>query len=91
MKILRNLCVKLIRFYQTSISPLKPQCCRFHPVCSEYAKQAFLKHGVFWGFVLSAYRILRCNPLCKSGYDPVPDKIFGNKKNKKIENIEKLG
>ena len=72
---MKNLFVKLIIFYQKNISPYKPRCCRFHPTCSQYAKQAFLRHGVFWGFVLSAYRILRCNPFCKAGYDPVPEKI----------------
>ncbi|MCL1793877.1 MAG: membrane protein insertion efficiency factor YidD [Oscillospiraceae bacterium] len=77
---MKNLCAKLIEFYQKSISPYKPPCCRFDPVCSEYAKQAFLRHGVFWGFLLSAYRLLRCNPLGKAGYDPVPEKILTNKK-----------
>ena len=88
MKIMKNLCVKFIRFYQKNISPLKPSCCRFYPVCSEYSKQAFLRHGFFWGMVLSVYRILRCNPLCKPGYDPVPEKIFGNRN--KNKNIEKM-
>jgi len=73
---MKKLCVKLIKFYQKNISPLKPPCCRFYPVCSEYARQAFMKHGFFWGFILSAYRILRCNPFGKSGYDPVPEKIL---------------
>ena len=72
---MKNLCVKLIEFYQAGISPLKPRCCRFYPVCSEYARQAFLRHGFFWGIILSLYRILRCNPLCKPGFDPVPEKI----------------
>ena len=79
---MKNIFIKLIKFYQKNISPYKPQCCRFYPTCSEYAKQAFEKHGIFFGAVLSAYRILRCNPLCKPGYDPVPEKIFGNNSNR---------
>jgi len=79
---MKKIFVKLIKFYQKNISPLKPQCCRFYPVCSEYAKQAFLKHGFFRGLVLSVYRILRCNPFCRPGYDPVPEKIFKFKFNK---------
>ena len=71
---MKYLCVRLIRFYQVFISPLKGPSCRFYPTCSEYAVQAFLKRGFFWGAVLSAYRILRCNPFCKPGYDPVPEK-----------------
>jgi conserved hypothetical protein YidD len=62
----------LIKFYQICISPLKPQCCRFTPSCSEYALEAFKKHGPIKGFLLSAWRILRCNPWGGSGYDPVP-------------------
>ncbi|MCL2813593.1 MAG: membrane protein insertion efficiency factor YidD [Oscillospiraceae bacterium] len=82
---MRNLFVRLIEFYQRNISPYKPQCCRFDPVCSRYAKQAFLAHGVFWGFLLTVYRVLRCNPFCKGGFDPVPEKIFKTKNKKKNE------
>ena len=77
---MKNLCVGLIEFYQKNMSPYKPQCCRFDPVCSQYAKQAFLRHGFFWGLLLTAYRVLRCNPLCRAGYDPVPERILSNKK-----------
>ena len=73
---MKNFCVNLIKFYRSSISPLKPQCCRFTPTCSEYALQAFSKHGFFCGCALTLYRILRCSPLCRPGYDPVPEKIF---------------
>ena len=44
------------------------------PTCSQYAIEAFETRGAFVGLVLSIYRILRCNPLCKGGYDPVPEK-----------------
>jgi len=62
----------LIRFYRRFISPLFPPRCRFTPTCSQYALEAFTKHGFFKGFYLTVWRILRCNPFCKGGYDPVP-------------------
>jgi putative membrane protein insertion efficiency factor len=61
----------LIRFYRKFISPIKPPCCRFYPTCSEYAYKAIEKHGVIKGSGMAAYRILRCNPFGKGGYDPV--------------------
>lgn len=61
-----------ILFYQYCISPLTPPSCRFIPSCSEYARQALLKHGPFKGLALAIWRILRCNPWGGSGYDPVP-------------------
>ena len=64
--------VALIRFYQVSISPLKPPTCRFTPTCSQYALEAFKKHGLIKGFFLTLWRLLRCNPWGGSGYDPVP-------------------
>ena len=63
--------ILLIRFYQKYISPLKRPTCRFYPTCSSYAIQAYKKYGFFKGSVLSIWRILRCNPFCKGGYDPV--------------------
>ena len=64
--------VALIRFYQVCISPLTPAACRFTPTCSQYALEAFRKHGIFKGFYLSVRRILRCHPWGGHGYDPVP-------------------
>ncbi|MBO5200995.1 MAG: membrane protein insertion efficiency factor YidD [Clostridia bacterium] len=69
-----NLLIRLIRFYQKNISPTKLPCCRFEPTCSAYAIEAIRVHGAFKGALLAIYRILRCNPLCKGGYDPVPPK-----------------
>lgn len=66
------LTVQPIRFYQKFITPYTPASCRFRPTCSEYARQALLKHGFFKGMALSIWRILRCNPWGGSGYDPVP-------------------
>ncbi|MBQ7062796.1 MAG: membrane protein insertion efficiency factor YidD [Bacteroidales bacterium] len=62
----------LIRFYQTCISPLTPAACRYTPTCSQYAKEAIIKHGPLKGSWLALKRILRCNPWGGSGYDPVP-------------------
>ena len=62
----------LVRFYQKFISPLKPPCCRFRPTCSAYAIEAFKEWGFIVGVALTAWRILRCNPFSKGGYDPVP-------------------
>lgn len=62
----------LVKLYRKLISPLFPPCCRFTPTCSEYAIQAFEKHGAVKGLFLAVWRILRCNPFCKGGHDPVP-------------------
>lgn len=61
-----------IRFYQVCISPLTPPSCRFTPTCSEYARQAIIKHGPLKGLYLAVKRIMRCHPWGGSGYDPVP-------------------
>lgn len=61
-----------IRCYQLWLSPLLGPSCRFTPTCSEYARQAILKHGPVKGLGLAIWRILRCNPWGGSGYDPVP-------------------
>jgi len=66
-------CIIIIKIYRLVISPIKPVCCRFAPTCSEYALQAFMMHGFFAGFILAFYRVLRCNPFCHAGYDPVPE------------------
>ena len=61
-----------IRFYRGNISPNTQPSCRFRPTCSEYAMTAIARHGALKGSLLSAWRILRCNPFCRGGYDPVP-------------------
>ena len=75
---MKYLMMGIIRFYRKFISPMKPQCCRFTPTCSQYALEAFEKRGFFVGFILTVWRILRCNPFCRGGYDPVPLKGFRN-------------
>ena len=71
---MKKLLLTLIKFYQKSISPLFPARCRYSPTCSQYAIEALEEHGVWKGSLLSLWRILRCNPFGKSGYDPVPQK-----------------
>ena len=62
----------LIRLYQRWISPLFPNTCRYHPSCSQYTYEAIVKHGLLKGALLGAWRILRCNPYSKGGFDYVP-------------------
>lgn len=76
---MKYLMIGLVKLYRKYISPLKPPCCRFTPTCSAYALEAFTKRGFFIGFILSAWRVLRCNPFSKGGYDPVPEKGLRNK------------
>ena len=61
----------LIRGYQRAISPLLPPACRFVPSCSDYGYQAIEKYGIIRGGAMAIWRILRCNPFNKGGYDPV--------------------
>ncbi|MHB1685902.1 MAG: membrane protein insertion efficiency factor YidD [Ignavibacteriaceae bacterium] len=68
---MRKIFVFLIRIYQKIISPLFLPSCRFYPTCSEYAAQAFTKYGVIKGGAKAVWRILRCNPFNKGGYDPL--------------------
>ena len=69
---MKHLFLFLIRFYRKAISPCRPPCCRFTPTCSQYALEAIEKYGALKGGLLSLWRVLRCNPFCKGGYDPVP-------------------
>ena len=69
--LIKKILISFIKFYRKYISPLKKPCCRFTPTCSEYALEAFEKYGALKGLYLSIKRILRCNPFCKGGYDPV--------------------
>lgn len=68
---MRRLFILLIRGYKKFISPMLPPSCRFYPTCSEYSIQAFEKYGVMKGAAKSIWRILRCNPFNKGGYDPI--------------------
>jgi uncharacterized protein len=66
--------ILLIQFYRSFISPLLGPSCKYHPTCSQYALDAFRQHHFFYASWLTVWRVLRCNPFSKGGYDPVPSK-----------------
>lgn len=70
-----------VKFYRKYISPLFPPCCRFQPTCSQYCLDAVEEWGIIRGSALTLWRILRCNPWSKGGYDPVPENKKRNQKN----------
>jgi len=74
---MRSLLILIVRAYQRLVSPLTPPSCRFVPTCSEYAVQALTEHGALTGCRLTIHRLLRCHPLCRGGYDPVPRAPLG--------------
>lgn len=69
---LARLCIALIRGYQLTLSGWVGWQCRFVPTCSNYAIEAFEKHGALKGLWMTAARLARCHPLGGRGYDPVP-------------------
>ena len=70
---MKKIFIGLIKFYRKYLSGLKAApTCKFIPTCSEYGIEAIEKYGVLKGGVLTVWRILRCNPFSKGGYDPVP-------------------
>ena len=72
---MKRVLIALVRFYQRAISPYKGgSCCKYIPTCSNYAIEAFERFGAVKGFFLAAYRLLRCNPFSRGGYDPGPEK-----------------
>lgn len=75
MMFMKKILMYLIKFYQKNISPYKGTKCPYYPSCSAYGMEAVEKHGALIGGVLAVWRILRCNPFSKGGYDPVPEKI----------------
>ena len=83
--IIKKVMIFLIRTYQQTMSPrFSGGACRFTPTCSQYAIEALQIHGILKGSLLAIWRIMRCNPLCKGGYDPVPlKKSKQEEKNKK--------
>ena len=70
---MKRLLIALIRLYRRTLSPFIGQQCRFEPTCSHYGEEAIAKHGAWRGTLLTLWRILRCGPWCKGGYDPEPD------------------
>lgn len=69
---IKRLIIFLINLYRKYISPRKSFKCPYYPSCSEYGLEAINKYGAFKGSILAAWRILRCNPFSKGGFDPVP-------------------
>jgi uncharacterized protein len=65
------LVLHLLRGYKWLLSPLMPPSCRYVPTCSEYAMEAIERYGIWHGAILSIWRVLRCHPFVKGGYDPV--------------------
>ena len=76
-----RLFIQLIKSYQLFVSPRSGPCCRYTPSCSQYAIDALRIHGAFKGLFLAVWRIMRCNPFSKGGYDPVPNKTSEKKLN----------
>lgn len=77
---MKKLFLWIIRFYRKNISPKKPAMCRYVPTCSEYGLLAIERFGAFRGGILTLWRILRCNPWSRGGYDPVPEKAEKKKR-----------
>ncbi len=71
---MKKVLLALIRFYQTAISPNTRPHCKYYPTCSQYGFEAIERFGALKGSALALWRILRCNPFSKGGYDPVPEK-----------------
>ena len=69
---MKKILIGSIKTYQKYISPYKSTKCPYFPSCSCYGLQAVEKHGAIKGSALTAWRIIRCNPFSKGGYDPVP-------------------
>jgi uncharacterized protein len=70
-KTLRTIAIAPLLLYSKVISPALPRRCRYEPTCSAYAIESVRRFGVVRGFVLAAWRLLRCNPFSAGGYDPV--------------------
>lgn len=69
---MKKVLIYLIKTYQKYVSPMKTVRCPYCPTCSQYGLEAVQKHGALKGSLLAGWRILRCNPFSKGGYDPVP-------------------
>lgn len=68
---MKKVMIGLIKFYRKRISPMSAPRCKYIPTCSQYAIDAIEKHGVIKGGCMACWRILRCNPFSRGGFDPV--------------------
>ncbi|MFS7374022.1 membrane protein insertion efficiency factor YidD [Carnobacterium divergens] len=71
---LKKILIGFVQFYQKFISPMFPPSCRYTPTCSSYMIQSIERFGAIKGTGMGVWRILRCHPFVKGGYDPVPEK-----------------
>lgn len=69
---MKKILIRMIKLYKKYISPMKGTKCPYFPTCSQYGLEAIEKYGALKGGILTGWRILRCNPFSKGGYDPVP-------------------
>lgn len=73
-RVLLVLLMAPLAVYRATLSRLMPPVCRFQPTCSTYMRDALLTHGPLRGLALGTWRLLRCQPLCRGGHDPVPER-----------------
>lgn len=73
---MKYLFLGIIKLYRLTLSKMLPPCCRYHPSCSEYATLAIRRFGAVKGGYLALWRIIRCNPYGRGGYDPVPERFM---------------
>ena len=76
---MKGIIIRLILFYRKYLSPLKSTKCPYYPTCSQYGLEAVQSYGAIKGSILAVWRILRCNPFSKGGYDPVSIKKKENR------------
>ncbi|MGA2966054.1 MAG: membrane protein insertion efficiency factor YidD [Terriglobales bacterium] len=74
---MKSLALGLLRGYKRWISPAFRPACRYVPTCSEYAMEAVERYGALRGLAMAGWRVLRCHPLAKGGYDPVVKDALG--------------
>jgi len=74
--------IGMILVYRKVIAPWLPPVCRFTPTCSEYGLEAVRRHGAIKGALLIVWRLMRCQPFCRGGYDPVPDHLCRHRTDK---------
>ena len=79
LKFFNQVPIVLIKFYRAFLSPLFGPSCKYFPTCSSYALEAFQQHQFFYASWLTVWRVLRCNPFTKGGFDPVPPVSVINK------------
>ena len=79
--VMRRLVTLPIKLYQKLVSPMLGSRCKYYPSCSEYAAQSITKFGILRGLVLAGWRLLRCNPWSRGGFDPVENqRLFRSRK-----------